>query len=221
MQLSDYFKTIEPSEVIIGIISGCIGASIVYHSFKANSIISLFIGILTSYSVIELRKSKKLIPSRLIKLKVDELEEIVRNGTNNKNYELKWIEKQPELLQSLNDCIEIGKNNIISFSEGIMFTNTFCHHLYDALILKKSKRNEESIQKYDDSVDLVPEILNSIHSLIYVNEFNNLPELENKLYSLRNSIRNSLKKTRKILKIKENGARPSNGVSLPSSYDFF
>jgi|APSaa5957512493_1039668.scaffolds.fasta_scaffold43629_2 hypothetical protein len=220
MQLADYFKTIEPSEVIIGIISGCLATSIIYHTFKADSVISVFFGFLTSYGVIELRKSKNLVPTRLIHSKVDDLNEIVQNGTDNKNIRLKWLETQPEVLQSLHDCIEFGKNSIISFSEGIMFTNTFCNNLHDSMTLR-NKDYEESLQKYDDSIAIVHEILNSIHSLVYVNGIDDLPKLEQRLYSLRNSIRNALKKTRRFLKIKDTGARASNGVSLPSAYDFF
>ena len=99
MQLADYFKTIEPSEVIIGIISGCLATSIIYHTFKADSVISVFFGFLTSYGVIELRKSKNLVPTRLIHSKVDDLNEIVQNGPDNKNIRLKWLETQPEGLE--------------------------------------------------------------------------------------------------------------------------
>ena len=219
MQLAEYFKTIEKSEIIISIFFGCFISSILYHSFGSNSTLSVLLGFLSAYIIVEVRKSKKIVPSILVNYKLEELENIVKKNKNLDNFNLEFIKKYPNMVESLNDCINNGNSSLSEFTEAIIFTNDFCRKIYESNNLLKSDP-KLSLQKYNDAKLLLHEILNSLHSLVHVLSFEDSASLESNIYSVRKEIRSLLKNTSKKLKLIDKNANGSYTMSVPSSYYF-
>ena len=218
LDLSSYVKSIEASEIIISIVSGCMVMSIIYHSLHAPPMLSFILGVMASYAVIELRRGKGYVPTRILEDQLKHLKEVAWIGSDlESSPSLENLQKEADLVQSLYDCLEVGKKNLPSYGEVIRNAETFCEISHKCLDKDFSGDCQDC---YTESDSASVRVLNSLHSLIYSVE--DMDMVENIITIIRNSIRIILSNVRERCGIiGDPPARASVGVRLPSQYDFF
>ena len=219
MSLAEYIASLEPAEIMISLVVSCALMSVLHHSFGASSITVVVLGSVAFYLCAEFRRRKDMVPPRKNLENIKELQKIALLGSEMRYPPtLESLSEEPKLVQSLSNIVELGKNNILSLAEAIRNAEVFCKKVH--FCTKFCKENDSCEECYGEAKNISVGVLNSIHSLVYRLNNEQIGSVEDALVKVRRCIRNILKKMRMTCSLDKDLLTMPSRVESPDRYEF-